>query len=154
MEAPKGLSENLQAREPRPPGVYTLHADVELLLDQIRQGTCKDSIIQLLVDPETCQISAKKTLPFDSSSRKERLNWILCSAKEEGPSLFVFRIDLRSNSPEWALLVWAPKSSLSVAERAFYFTALSWLSSSFVDTNLPREFYVTEEAEMPVFKWT
>ncbi|CDJ38558.1 hypothetical protein, conserved [Eimeria tenella] len=154
MEAPKGLSENLQTREPREPGVYTLHADATLLLDEIRQGTCKDSIIHLLVDPETCQISVKGTLPFDGSSRKERLNWISSCAKKEGPSLFVFRTDMRSNSPEWALLVWAPKSSISVAERAFYFTALSWLSSSFVDTNLPREFYVTEEAEMPVFKWT
>ncbi|CDI81648.1 hypothetical protein, conserved [Eimeria acervulina] len=135
---------------------FTFEKQTQSLMDSVSQRTCKENIIQLAVDLDTCIISTKKTIPFDGCSRKERLRLLLTMAKENGgPSLFVFRVDFRSNSPEWALLAWVPEDSVSYAERMFFCTALSWLSGTFVDARSPvREYYITEEAELPCFKWT
>ncbi|KAL8436904.1 hypothetical protein Efla_002102 [Eimeria flavescens] len=133
---------------------YVLSDEAKALLEQIQKGKCMHSIMQLSVDKETCVIEPKNLLPFDGCSRADRVDRVLKLAKKEGPSLFVFRVDLKSNTPEWALLAWAPTATVSEAERVFYFTALSWLAGSMGFTRKIHEFYVTNEQEMPSFHWS
>lgn len=133
---------------------YTLSKETQAVIDQIAEGKCTNNIVQLTVDKETCVISLKTALPFDGSSRADRVERVLKLAEEEGPSLFIFRVDLRSNTPEWALLAWAPGETVTHAERMFYFTALSWLSASVVSLAPVHEFYVTQKSEMPSFHWS
>lgn len=133
---------------------YVIAKETQAIIDEIVQGQCMHSIIQLVVDKDTCVISPKNKLPFDGCSRADRVERVLRLGRREGPSLFIFRVDLRSNTPEWALLAWAPADTVLYAERMFYFTALSWLSGSMVGVNPVQEFYVTREREMPSFHWS
>ncbi|KAL8443114.1 hypothetical protein Emag_006064 [Eimeria magna] len=133
---------------------YVISDEAKALIDEVKKGKCMYSIIQLVVDKDTCVISPKAMLPFDGCSRADRVDRVLKLAKKEGPSLFIFRVDLKSNSPEWALLAWAPADTVLYAERMFYFTALSWLSGTIGSVRKVHEFYVTQEHDMPSFHWT
>ncbi|KAL8429665.1 hypothetical protein ACSSS7_006440 [Eimeria intestinalis] len=133
---------------------YMISDEAKAIIEQVKNGKCKHNIIQFVVDKDTCVISLKATQPFDPCSRADRVERVLKLAKKEGPCLFLFRVDLKSNSPEWALLAWAPSDTVLDAERMFYFTALSWLSGTIGIVRRFHEFYVTQEGEMPSFHWT
>ncbi|KAL8270030.1 hypothetical protein Esti_006022 [Eimeria stiedai] len=91
---------------------YFISDEAKAVIEQVKKGKCMHSIIQLMVDKDTCVISPKATLPFDGCSRADRVDRVLKLAKKEGPCLFIFRVDLKSNSPEWALLAWAPADTV------------------------------------------
>lgn len=133
---------------------YIISRETQIHIDQIVLGTAKESIIQLTVDKDTCVIAPKTSQLFDGASRADRMERLLALAEKEGPCLFIFRVDYKSNSPEWALLAWAPSNTVLYAERIFFFTALSWLSGSMINAKPAHEFYVTRKEDMPQFHWT
>ncbi|XP_026192995.1 uncharacterized protein LOC34618248 [Cyclospora cayetanensis] len=148
------VSSNPGESKGNPKVSFGLSKEAQAVVEHIVQGKCKDSIIQFTVDNETSLISPKTSLPFDGCSRADRVERVLSLAKKEGASLFIFRMDLRSNTPEWAMLAWAPEGSVPYAQRMFYFTALSWFSRTLVNARPVHEFYVKCEHEMPSFHWS
>ncbi|CBZ52585.1 conserved hypothetical protein [Neospora caninum Liverpool] len=129
----------------RPPRVV-LEEALEEKLATLASSACLDELVAISFNEKTCSLSLVEAFPFEGGSlhaRFERLGKLACP---DSPRIFLLRLDVESNSPEWAVISWTPAAVCSPCRRTFVDFAAWSLRSSLRFSRPVKEYYAGKPA--------
>ncbi|KEP61752.1 UNVERIFIED_CONTAM: hypothetical protein HHA_282090 [Hammondia hammondi] len=133
-----------QELETQKPPRVTVEEALEKKLATLSSSACVDELVAVSFDETTCSLSLEESLPFEGDSLDARFDRLGKLAVEEFPRIFLLRLDVESNSPEWAVISWTPAAVCSPCRRTFVDYAAWFLRISLRFSRPVKEYYASK----------
>ncbi|EPT30370.1 hypothetical protein TGME49_282090 [Toxoplasma gondii ME49] len=139
-----------QDLETQKPPRATVEEALEKKLATLSSSACVDELVAVSFDETTCSLSLEESLPFEGDSLDARFDRLGKLAVENFPRIFLLRLDVESNSPEWAVISWTPAAVCSPCRRTFVDYAAWFLRISLRFSRPVKEYYASKKELLTV----